>query len=386
VASTEQESRPPNKGAKNLSSADNPTRVQHDIRFDVLKIIGLLCIILAHTHPPAVVWELRAFDVPLMVIVSGCVFALSSRSKPPPIGVYLRRRIVRLVAPTWTFLAGFFLFTYVLFIIRPGEYPFSREQVLGSFALLTGIGYVWIIRVFLLVAIVAPFLLRLYRSLGLPRFLVALLCIYVAHEIIYNVTRDCQFPFVRDLLQYTIYDLLPYSCLFGLGICFSRSSRRGVAISALVSLAVLSGLLFYAAVWGRGGACDLFADAAFPQFQKFKEPARSYYLAYGVFAFTFLYLLLFRYRGRTEILRRTLVFVSTSSLWIYLWHILFVAVFAWGSGTVPRFLKQFPVQFVIIVSLSIAIAWLQKSVIGVLLKRLPANSSVRRLLSVTVMS
>lgn len=40
------------------------------LRYDILKVIALLCIILAHVNPNGLVFQLRNFDVPLMIIIS----------------------------------------------------------------------------------------------------------------------------------------------------------------------------------------------------------------------------------------------------------------------------------------------------------------------------
>ena len=37
---------------------------------DIIKVVGLLCIILAHTNPPSVLFQFRNFDVVLMIMVS----------------------------------------------------------------------------------------------------------------------------------------------------------------------------------------------------------------------------------------------------------------------------------------------------------------------------
>ena len=41
------------------------------IFIDYLKVIGLLCIILAHICTDATILQIRNFDVPLMVLISG---------------------------------------------------------------------------------------------------------------------------------------------------------------------------------------------------------------------------------------------------------------------------------------------------------------------------
>jgi fucose 4-O-acetylase-like acetyltransferase len=68
-----------------MSQAEVRTPIQsRDIRFDILKVIGLFCIILAHVSPPSLIFQLRNFDVPLMVMISGSVFYLSSFKKIIP--------------------------------------------------------------------------------------------------------------------------------------------------------------------------------------------------------------------------------------------------------------------------------------------------------------
>ncbi|SFK21637.1 hypothetical protein SAMN04488079_106193 [Methylophaga sulfidovorans] len=42
-----------------------------DHRIDLLRFIGLSMIIFAHVGPPSILFQLRNFDVPLMVLISG---------------------------------------------------------------------------------------------------------------------------------------------------------------------------------------------------------------------------------------------------------------------------------------------------------------------------
>lgn len=41
------------------------------IFIDYLKLLGLMCIILAHVCTNPIIMQLRSFDVPLMVMISG---------------------------------------------------------------------------------------------------------------------------------------------------------------------------------------------------------------------------------------------------------------------------------------------------------------------------
>ena len=40
------------------------------IDLDILKVIGLLCIIFAHANPPDILFRIRNFDVVLMILIS----------------------------------------------------------------------------------------------------------------------------------------------------------------------------------------------------------------------------------------------------------------------------------------------------------------------------
>jgi len=52
-----------------------------DARFAILKVIAFLGIILAHAKPPTFIFQLRNFDVPMLVLVSGALFVISLRGR-----------------------------------------------------------------------------------------------------------------------------------------------------------------------------------------------------------------------------------------------------------------------------------------------------------------
>ena len=54
-----------------------------DNRIDILRTTGLAMIILAHVYPPPLLFHLRNFDVPLMVLLSGMSFVLSYNAAEP---------------------------------------------------------------------------------------------------------------------------------------------------------------------------------------------------------------------------------------------------------------------------------------------------------------
>lgn len=115
-----------------------------DFKIDILRFIGLFLIILAHTNVPSIIFQLRNFDVPMMVLISGIVFSLSYRATQN-YPEYLWKRVKRLVLPVWIFLSLFFVF---LFVFKNNDPRLNIETVLNSYLFINGIGYVWIIRVF----------------------------------------------------------------------------------------------------------------------------------------------------------------------------------------------------------------------------------------------
>lgn len=124
-----------------------------DEKIDIMRFVGLAMVILAHIGAPPLIWQLRNFDVPLMVLVSGLSFGFCATGQS--YAAYVWKRIKRLVFPVWIFLTAYFLLIYTT------GYPIqlsNAESIPRSYVLLSG--YSWIIRVFVLVALVAPVLWR----------------------------------------------------------------------------------------------------------------------------------------------------------------------------------------------------------------------------------
>ncbi|MGX7099286.1 acyltransferase family protein [Globicatella sanguinis] len=86
--------------------------IKRDVSIDVLRSIGLLCIILAHVSAPKFVLQIRNFDVPLMAFIMGISFYLTNKNKHFNLIEYSKKRFKRLLFPTWKFLTIFFTFFY----------------------------------------------------------------------------------------------------------------------------------------------------------------------------------------------------------------------------------------------------------------------------------
>jgi len=54
----------------------NSSRV---VQIDILRFIGLSLIVFAHVKPPTILFEIRSFDVPLMLFISGMSYVIAGK-------------------------------------------------------------------------------------------------------------------------------------------------------------------------------------------------------------------------------------------------------------------------------------------------------------------
>jgi len=273
--------------------------------FDLLRLIGLFCIVLAHVDPPDGLRAARSFDVPLMVLVSGAVFQIGFAGRTIELGTYFRKRAFRLLAPVYAFLTFYFA---VSAFVLPGR--FHGRIIWRTFLLLDGIGYVWIIRIFLFVALVAPFLFAWRQRFSATGFLALLGSIYLLHEGLFAWFDTLPAFNGDDLVELTVFYLLPYSVIFGLGLRWPGMSRTQAVWIGGLSLGIAAGIR--AALWDTPLA-TLMHDQ--------KYPPHLLYFWYGLGVS---HVLLAAAISLPQIPARAMLavrWISASSLWIYLWHI-----------------------------------------------------------------
>lgn len=135
---------------------------QRDHSIDILRCIGMLFIIVCHVGPPSVIFNLRNFDVTMLVFASGLSFAVADRNYLEDGKTYLRyliKRLKRLLIPTWLFLSAYFLIFNLAKLIFPDkDISFSKSDYLQAYSLVSVEGYVWIIRIYILMAVISPLL------------------------------------------------------------------------------------------------------------------------------------------------------------------------------------------------------------------------------------
>lgn len=264
-----------------------------DIRIDLMRFIGIALIVLAHVNPPPMLFELRSFDVPMMVFLSAISFALSTR-KENKIS-YIVKRFKRLVLPVWFFLTIYFIALSIFINLDFGT-------IIKSYGLVSGIGYVWFIRIIFIVSLLAPTLylctkVTIDRGIFFPFWLFA----FLLSELLVSV------PFLKEsrILELMLLDWFGYVSImiFGFGV-FLKAEIKNIVLVLLLCL-----------------VCFLYQNGF--NTQDFKYPPEGLYVVYG----TLMSLLIYCFLGYINIAKAPRVFlkialyISSNSIWIYLFHI-----------------------------------------------------------------
>lgn len=279
---------------------------------DYLRFIGLALIILAHVNPPGAIFQMRNFDVPLMVIVSAMSYVAAYKPVTNYAG-YVWSRFVRLVIPTWLFLTAYFA---GLALLYPSSPELTRATMLDSYTLMDGIGYIWIIRVFLVVALAAPFIFKLHKRIkSTPAYFAILAAAYLMYEVALILFKeDTPHGNLSVLLENSVFYLVPFGIVFAYGLRIEAMSKKEHAVSILINAAVF---IAYAALLYN-------TEGKFIQTQEFKYPPTAYYLSYALLAIELLWLVknyIWKLFELVKPINTTILFIANHSLWIYFWHI-----------------------------------------------------------------
>ena len=136
---------------------ENKERIRLDY-LDIVKFIAVICLFLAHVNTPKILMEIRGFDVIAMVVLSS-ILAKSSLKRSSSSKNFIKKRIKRLVIPTWIFLIFMY---FCMFII--GKLP-TFWDIFKSFFFQRDcgiVGYVWIIWIYILCAFMIPLINKIF--------------------------------------------------------------------------------------------------------------------------------------------------------------------------------------------------------------------------------
>lgn len=322
--------------------------IARDFRIDFLRFLGLTLIVLAHVEAPFAITQLRSFDVPLMVFVSGLCFKYPSNLK---YGSYIVKRLKRLYIPTFIFLIFYFLL--ILLAKQSGfVIPYEKSQIIGTFLLLEkpSIGYVWIIRVFILIALISPLVYILVNSVSSFLFAIILVVAYFVTDWIVLLVDYIS----SDVLRYIFEEIGVYTLAYGLILAISLKIR-GCLKAQKKFLGILSIALLV-------GACVfmLIDKQVFPISELYKYPPHSFFLLYGIACSLALYWLTDTQFKTSSLLARIISYISERSLWVYLWHIPFVVL----ANSIDSFASYWFWKWILCYAAAIIVTFLQVGIIN----------------------
>lgn len=276
---------------------------------DFMKFIGICCLFFAHVQGPEYLEEIRGFDVPMLVILSGVLTSTSVKKNNNP-QEYIYRRIKRLVIPTWLFLAFFYLCMILI-----GQSP-KISDVIKSFLFQRDCGIaggVWIIWVYLICAVSAPFIINICKTKDKRKIYIITMSIMLL--LFDGVVTYYPILIENRFLYYTLFSIIPYCALISIGLFLERLTSKG-----RVALGVIA-LVIYILI----GSYLMLDTGSYQSIAQYKYPARVYYLAYGSAVTIILMEIVRKFEEKLPRLK-IVEFVSKHSLWIYLWQIMMLTV------------------------------------------------------------
>ena len=282
---------------------------KRDVSIDILRFIGIAFIILAHILPSGTaLFQLRTFDVSLMIFVSGLAYAGRKMESYPR---FVWKRDQRLLTPVYLFLAAYFVVNWLFAALGMAEMT-PTEKIIGTFLLVDpNIGYVWVIRIFLTIMLVTPPLMRLERAVKKEWIFGLSVGLWLVAQY-YLVARLIPLHPGRFVTDYVLYTT-GYAVLFLLGLRMKRTSGKVQSVYVL--------FFAVAMVWlGFGVAAE---RGSWLKMQWYKYPPQTYYLVWG--ALVSLLLWSCRRWWSRWLDRKWVLFIGQNTIWIYLWHIPLVA-------------------------------------------------------------
>lgn len=220
------------------------------------------------------------------------------------------------------------------------KHPFSISQIIGSYLLLNepSIGYVWIMRVFLLMAIITPPIWLLCNKVGYKGTIALLIGLFALSFCIDSFLL----PVIQNNILRTILSLyIPYITGYStLAILAFLVKHRPIQQNFALGVILLT--LFIISLAGDDWIFD-------PKVSKY--PPYGLYLAYGLlcsFALWYIKPLLVPLSKN-----KFVAFVSKNSMWLYLWHI--IPVYLIGYMPYPIMANSFIARYIFVMVITFAL-------------------------------
>lgn len=287
-------------------------RMQRNLNIDFLRFIGLLLVILSHVQTPHWLHEVRCFDVPMMLFCSGLTCKGKSFGNYWP---YIWRRTKRLIIPSYIFVVIFYSLFYTEAYITTHTFNFDRVDFINALLLRNDsmMGYLWVIKVFLLVMFITPLLVRLANRIkSFVTFIIILFVMLLVNQGLVMAIDFIPIRIIRIIYREYFLYLTGYSILFLLGVKIGNLasvSKKGIRLSVVFSV-----LVFVAFVSIYGLPFHLLS-------QQYKYPPQFWFILYGAALSVLLWFQIkkLQLKGRIS---NFCVWMGQNTIWLYLWHII----------------------------------------------------------------
>lgn len=337
---------------------------ERNIKLDLLRFFGVLIIMIAHASPPEWLFQLRNFGTPLLIAGSSLTYAFIYKYREINTYSFIKKRMSRLIIPAWIFLTFFFSFFIVMSKILGKNYELSFSEVLESYTFYDGIGFVWIFKIYIILALLTPLALKFSKStLNNTSYFLIIISVYFLNEIgIYFFLENIPYE-IKDFISKIFLILIPYTAIYLYGLRLGQLSSKTILTISLTSFLIFISM-----------AISKYIDQGyFVQTQEYKYPPTLYYLSYAFFCLNLVYFYTSKHLNIEKIVIKELtVWLSSHSLWIYLWHIMGISVWLYiGENkiiTLTGTFGLFILKFIFIFSFGILITYIQVSIVGKLIK------------------
>lgn len=250
-----------------------------------------------------------------MVFLSGVSYKIGSGASKG-YKSYVWKRFLRIIVPTWIFLFIYHITWNTLLIIT--NHHINMIDQLGKMfidmSLMTS-WYPWIMRLFFIVALLAPLVYPLISRLS-KRYL----ALFVLAGIIIN---ECIVSIMGRGLPASDWKMIivmvfPYLMIFSIGSRVMEFTRKEISLWAFTFFCFFVLLLAY----------HYKQSGEYISLQSYKYPPQAYYISYGLCCTFLLWMfkgIIVKLLDKCKFLNFC-VFIGQHTLWIYLWHILFVII------------------------------------------------------------
>lgn len=308
---------------------------------DILRVIGLFCVILAHVFPPYYLSVIRTFDVTLMVFVMCWSFLIGNKKES--YSCYIIKRFKRLVVSCWLFLMIYYLAFALFSIVFGTQFTYTLSDIIITVFTFENFGGTWVIRVYFTIALVLP--LAKYLLSGIKNryqefiFWLLLGIIYVMYYslfVLLNKSYNEIFRFITITLGMETIGWIICAFVFSKIIY----GNKKITYYFIISLVIF----FICGVHYKWSSIEIY-----------KYPPRLYYISYGLMISL---LLVWIFNGKckerniSDIVCERFTFItwlSKNSLWIYYWHLLYLSLFRFILAKVSLLNKWFILYAIVLI-------------------------------------